>query len=296
MYDVSVYLMTRDRPQLALRAINSILTQTFRDFKLIISDNSTNEELQKLIELENINDSRFSYINRENLYESGVDHINAIHTEVQSQYYIIFHDDDLMLPNMIEKLYNAIVENEKVIAVGAFAYISKDGTRRNGAICKHKEIIKSSFPLICKYNCGTNPPFASYMYNKYLMNNNTLDIKNGGKYSDCSFIISLVQNGLVVVLPYRLMEITVHSGQDSQSHQFSEYLLLVRYLKSIVGKQDIRLISNLRVFNIYNEKVRRSKANSIPLYNFKSLILFLKYSPTNYFPKYVLRILQFYNK
>ena len=297
MYDVSVYLMTHNRPQFVKRVINSILAQTFHDFNFIVSDNSTNNEVQKLIEKENIEDSRFSYIKRDCPYDSGIDHFNAIHKEVQSHYYIIFHDDDLMLPDMVEKLYSTIKEDPEIVAVGAFAYFIKNGKRIGGKMCKHKEIINSSITLISKYNTVEgNAVFASYMYNRDLMNNNLLEIKNGGKYSDCSFIVSLPQNGLVVHIPYRLMEITIHAGQDSQDHQFSEYLTLLRFLKSISGKQNIKLISNLRVFNIYNETIRRHKIDSIPLFNFKIFCLFFKYSPTNYFPRYFMRILNLYNK
>lgn len=295
MCEITVYLMTRNRPQFVLRAIKSILSQSFYDFKFIVSDNSTNDDIKNLVKKENIKDSRFSYIKRECPFESGIDHINAIHQEVQSHYYIIFHDDDIMLSDMVNKLYEAIKEDNRIIAVGAFAYTVKDGKRTMGKICKHKEIINSPITIIDKYASGSYATFASYMYNKYLMSN-LIEKKNGGKYSDCSFIASLVRNGLIVHIPNHLMEITVHEGQDSQDHQFSEYLSLTTYLKKLIGKREVKRISNLRIFNIYNERIRRYKVNCRPLYSFRVLFLFFKYSPTNFFPKYILRILHLYNK
>lgn len=287
--------MTRNRPQFVLRSIRSILSQSFYDFKFIVSDNSTNDDIKNLIKEENIKDTRFSYIKRECPFESGIDHINTIHQEVQSHYYIIFHDDDIMLPDMVRKLYEAIKEDNRIIAVGAFAYTVKNGKRMEGKICKHKEIINSPFTIIDKYASESYATFASYMYNKCLMSN-LIEKENGGKYSDCSFIVSLLRNGLIVHIPNRLMEITIHKGQDSQDHQFSEYLSLTTYLKKLVGKREAKRISNLRIFNIYNERIRRYKMERVPLYSFRILVLFFKYSPKNFFPKYILRILHLYNK
>ena len=100
--------MTRNRPQFIMRSIESILSQSYSKFNLIVSDNSTNNCIQKLIEEKGITDSRFKYLKRERPFESGIEHVNAIHMEVQSQYYMIFHDDDIMLPEMVEKLYGTI--------------------------------------------------------------------------------------------------------------------------------------------------------------------------------------------
>ena len=288
--------MTRNRPQFIMRSIESILSQSYSKFNLIVSDNSTNNCIQKLIEEKGITDSRFKYLKRERPFESGIEHVNAIHMEVQSQYYMIFHDDDIMLPEMVEKLYGTIKEDHRIVAVGAFAYINKNGNIKTGKISKQKEIISTPLNVIKKY--ASNKPiaaFPSYMYNKSRVKN-LLEKNKGGKYSDCSFIVSLAENGFIVHIPHFLMETTIHSGQDSQDHQFSEYLSLTTYLKKIIGKQNLKEITNLRIFNIYNERIRRYTMEQVPLYSFRILVLFLKYSPMNFSPKYILRILHLYNK
>jgi glycosyltransferase involved in cell wall biosynthesis len=290
MKDISIYLLTRNRPEWVLKAIRSILSQTHKDFELIVSDNSTDNLTQQVIKEANINDTRFSYIKREPQF-SGIDHFNAIHKEVQSHYYMIFHDDDVMLPEMIEKLYRTISANDQIVAVGAFAYTVRNGKKIKGKIPKRKKIISSSLAMIDTYTSrGSMATFPSYMYNKYLMNGLLLEEKNGGKYSDCSFIVSLPQNGLVVHIPYRLMEYTIHKGQSSQVHEFSQYLSLIHYLKKIVGKEHVDKIAPLRVFNIYNETVRRFKQFG-QSYRFSLIRFFFKYSPGEFFIKYIIRIL-----
>jgi len=45
----SIVIPTRDRPNLLKDAIQSALNQEFDDYEIIVSDNSTNSETQKLV-------------------------------------------------------------------------------------------------------------------------------------------------------------------------------------------------------------------------------------------------------
>ncbi len=45
----SIVIPTRDRPNLLKDAIQSALEQEFDDYEIIVSDNSTNSETQKLV-------------------------------------------------------------------------------------------------------------------------------------------------------------------------------------------------------------------------------------------------------
>jgi glycosyltransferase involved in cell wall biosynthesis len=297
MNDLTIYLITRNRPEFALRAIYSILKQTYKEFNFIVSDNSTNDDTQNLIRQANIDDPRFMYKKREHLYHSFMDHTNAIHQEVQSQYYMIFHDDDVMLPNMVEELYTVVKTDDHIIAVGCFAFMLKNGKRIKTKTEQKKATVKSAVDIIDGYNrVGKIAAFPSYMYNKKRMNGLLMDDKKGGIYSDVSFIASLTQKGLVVHLSACLMETGVHEGQYSQSHKFSDYLSLTQYLKTLIGKDQVKRIAPMRIFNIYTEKVRRFKQDGHPLYSSKIMWLLLKYSPKDYFPKYMLRLLKIYNK
>ena len=45
----SVLIPTRNRPNLTADLINSVLSQSFSDFELIVADNSSDEETQTII-------------------------------------------------------------------------------------------------------------------------------------------------------------------------------------------------------------------------------------------------------
>jgi glycosyltransferase involved in cell wall biosynthesis len=62
MPSVQIFIATYNRPLLLEAAINSTLNQDFDSFEVIISDNSTNDETEKLIS--RFRDNRLKYIKR----------------------------------------------------------------------------------------------------------------------------------------------------------------------------------------------------------------------------------------
>ena len=89
---VTVLLPVYNAQDYLKQSIDSILGQTFTDFELIISDNSTNNLTQK--SCEKFTDNRVFYIKRVPTL-SGIEHFNTILTEVSCDYFMIFHDDDI---------------------------------------------------------------------------------------------------------------------------------------------------------------------------------------------------------
>ena len=78
----SILIPTRDRPSLTEDLIDSILIQNFTDFELIISDNSTNNDTQEV--LNKIDDHRVINYQTGNLnmadnWESGIDQCSGLY-------------------------------------------------------------------------------------------------------------------------------------------------------------------------------------------------------------------------
>jgi hypothetical protein len=70
---------------------------------LIISDNSTNDETKAIFEKKYYNKAR--YIHR---IPTSSDHFNLILKEVDSEYFMMFHDDDVLLADMLQEFYENI--------------------------------------------------------------------------------------------------------------------------------------------------------------------------------------------
>ncbi len=82
-------------------AIESVLSQTFADFELIISDDRSTDGTEKIIR--SFQDPRIRYIkNEDNKFKAPGNFNNCI-DHSRGEYVYIFHADDLMFPNNIEK-------------------------------------------------------------------------------------------------------------------------------------------------------------------------------------------------
>lgn len=108
---VTVAIPTFNRYTLLLRAINSVLQQTFSNFELLIVDNASTDATKNLPLI--FSDPRFRYIrNEENLGIIG--NWNRAIELSKGEYIIIFHDDDIMYPTLLERSVSALDDNPTV--------------------------------------------------------------------------------------------------------------------------------------------------------------------------------------
>ena len=122
----SLFLITRNRPHLLKLALNSVLNQTISNFPIIVSDNSTNNETKEMVESLYLNQSNIIYRKREREY-GLIEHWNKVLSEVRSEYFMIFHDDDVMHPDMIRTMLNIIKKDHSLAFIATNARIIKKG-------------------------------------------------------------------------------------------------------------------------------------------------------------------------
>ena len=294
--DVCVYILTHNRPNEVLRSLNSVRRQNFPNLKIVISDNSDNEDTLSLLKNIINNDARISYIRRGEECSSGlVAHFNYILATNTSEYFMLFHDDE-MLPNMVNALYEYLFTHDEISAVGCSGYLNINGknTKKKMFVSKNIKKMENSGSVVRQYAIGNIAPFPSFMYRRSKIIGAKMDWLKGGKYCDCSFISAIANKGGVVYLPQCYMYYFISPSQDSQHHEFIQYLSLIKFFSTQV--EDQSLLLDMRIFNIYNYlRDLQLKTGDVP-YKKKALFLFYKYSLFNYFPKYILRLLKFYTK
>ena len=279
MIKVEVFIMTRNRPNTIMRAVDSVLHQTYKGIDIIVSDNSTNDETQLL--LSNYS-GKIKYLRRTPTFDSGIDHLNKIHTEATADYYMIFHDDDEMLPEMIVKLVELIERHQDATAVGSNAYRVYNGTPERMYFTSKEDIfIDSPDKLMSLYANDKIAPFPSYLYKnkKGLL----LNKEHGGKYADVAFLASLCINGKIILCKEPLMNYNIHEGQDSHTCDFVQHMKLVNYLKKIcIDKANL---NGIRIRYIYAYMLQKTRVPVTSL----SLKVLMKYSLFNYFFKYIIK-------
>ena len=131
---VSFIVPTYNRAHMVSETIDSILAQTFQDFEIIVVDNESTDNTEAVIKA--YNDRRIKYFKNQN---NGVVAVNRNYgiTKSQGEYIAFCDDDDLWLP---EKLERQVREFEKDSQVGLVCTngINFDSDGEHGARIKAK--------------------------------------------------------------------------------------------------------------------------------------------------------------
>jgi len=109
---VSVIVPTYNRAHLVTETMDSILSQTFKDFELIVVDNYSSDNTEEVIK--SYKDERIRYFKHRN---NGVVAVNRNYgvSKAKDEYIAFCDDDDLWFP---EKLEKQVQEMEKDSQVG----------------------------------------------------------------------------------------------------------------------------------------------------------------------------------
>lgn len=237
MKDLTIFILTHNRGKMLLETIESVLNQTCHDFKFIVSDNSSNDETKYLLENQGYL-GKFEYRKRDKEYLS-VDHFNMCISEVDTSFFVLFHDDDIMLPDYVETMYDAISSNE-CVAVGCNAYyLYEDKRSRRKMLQYYKNTFSLSSRDLVRQYCKKRGivPFPSYIYNKKLLETEIFD-EECGKYSDVSWLLRLTEKTNFTWITKPLMYYRIHKGQDSQLFDIENQEKLLSKFQLILGSDN----------------------------------------------------------
>lgn len=284
---IQVFIITYNRPDTLVKAIESVLQQTYPNVELVVSDNSTNDETYKALSSTK-RWGKYKYIRR-NPSLPGVEHLRLALNEAETEFFMVFHDDDEMLPNMVEKLYNAISQDERYSAAGSNAIAMKGG-KGSTFFPKKDVLISDGDALIARYVKGAIAPFPSYMYHRQVKRDIQPDPENqGGKYCDVSFLFNLAKKGPIFYVGEPLMIYNLHPGQDSGSFDFRMHTQLTNYLLGNVSNKSV--LDNYRLYNVYRNAIQGYQYGDMEWRSCVALLL-IKHFQFKVFFKYVTRYIQ----
>lgn len=273
MKDLIIFILTHNRGEMLLETIDSVLKQTCHDFKFVVSDNSSNDDTMHLLE-ERGYLGKFEYRKRDREYTS-MEHFNLCISEVDTTYFVLFHDDDIMLPDYVETMYKAINRSEYV-AAGCNAYYLY-GEKQSKCMMlkeyKHKSSIALKSKDLALQYCKKKGivPFPSYIYNKRLLGTEMFD-EECGKYSDVSWLLRLINIAPIYWLTTPLMNYRIHKGQDSRSIDIKNQKKLLLIFQNFLGA-DNQYIVNYTYNLLYSEIiVTYCKTNFFNIEKFKELL------------------------
>jgi glycosyltransferase involved in cell wall biosynthesis len=122
---VTVFIPTYNRAEWLGGAIESVLRQTRRDFRLVVSDNASTDGTPEVVA--GFDDPRLSYVRLVNHLDLN-EHFNLCFERAQTEYLFVLPDDDRMGPELLERTVAALDANPRAgLAHAQVTNVDRDG-------------------------------------------------------------------------------------------------------------------------------------------------------------------------
>jgi len=229
---LSVYLVTYNRKEYLEKCIRSVLAQSYTEFDLYILDNCSDDGTEQMVK--SIEDERIHYIRHEKNI-GGVGNINYAISICETEFFVIFHDDDIMFPNFLESELQFLEQNEDCALVSCnCSLVDKDGVIIRERLFEqsgNKKYTSKEFLGEYIYN-GKYLVFPTIMYRtaecRHVKGINT----EVGPCGDVIYYTDIGRNGYKLAeLPETLIGYRSHLEQDSSVNRFPMTCQLVEYMK-----------------------------------------------------------------
>ncbi|MCA3238970.1 MAG: glycosyltransferase family 2 protein [Curvibacter sp.] len=259
-----IFILCHNRPDDARQAIASVLAQTDSHYALTISDNSSDDRVAQMVHQ---HFPAIDYVRRVPML-TVQQHINRCVDDAQhSDYFCLFHDDDLMDPSYVAAMRAAAKAHPLAIAIGCNARIEASGVIEARLFFQGRhaqERIRSARDLTYRYYARAQSgfaPFPGYVYNCALVSTERLPL-DGGKYVDATWLISLAERGEIVWLRDPLMTYRLHGGNDGLKESRKDRLRAMAQLKRNRSRWGKGLIEDYRCSFIYKPLLRGAAPSS----------------------------------
>lgn len=229
---IKVFVLSRDRIAYLDKALQSIVSQDFAGFEVVVSDNSERDGVLEMVQNKY---PQVKYIRRIPAL-AVLDHFRIVLGECDQEYAVLFHDDDVMMPGHLARLSDVLDRDPLVAAVGCNALILRDSSlsasRFMRAFSRPITLVRPESLLEPYLGLGpiSPPPFPGYMYRSSAISGLYLDASEGGKYADVSFLMKVLGRGSICWISDPLMQYRIHSGNDSGAEDIKQRLVLLRYI------------------------------------------------------------------
>lgn len=132
---VSLILVTYNSSAFLAETIDSILSQTFEDFELIIIDDHSTDNTLEI--LKSYNDPRLFYFSGKH---NRIENLNKAVALANGKYIARIDHDDIMLPDRLKKQYDFMEYHSEIIVCGSWMYTFGNEERLIPCLGPHKEI------------------------------------------------------------------------------------------------------------------------------------------------------------
>lgn len=278
---ITIGIMTYDRVEMLKEAINSVLNQSYEKFKLIIA----NDFIESPISYETLGikkDPRIELINH-SVNKGEVKNMNFLLHYADTEWFTWLADDDVIHPDYLKKLHDAIIQNNDVVA--AYSNFA-DGPSPEGVyppkLTSEKSNIYNPKEFISEYTLKKCSLIGCYglMKTEYLKVIGGISLLgNGfGPYSDTLIPIKLAKYGSIIWVDEPLVFLRTHP--ESPSHESADFLAFTSaetdFLKGLKEVSSGKNLIEIKDESIFNMMVWFSKNQLCVLSRDNTLNIFMK--------------------
>jgi glycosyltransferase involved in cell wall biosynthesis len=221
--DLTVFILSYMRPEYLDAAINSVVCLGLSREQIVILDNGSPEYLMSKVK--NTHQENVVWVGSQKNLGRGGNLARALGL-VNTQYFMIFHDDDILLPNFLMSQVAILEANEKIAGISSNGYcVDEAGNRTGGLVLANMpshgaSIFFNSSQLIEHIYSDSCVPFSPTIYRsrilgqmKELLTPNFFI--NFGPVCDVVMQMQLADTGGICLNFSPLYECRSHSDQDS---------------------------------------------------------------------------------
>lgn len=226
------------------KCIKSILCQTYKNIEiLLINDGSTDNSLD-ICKKYAKKDKRIKIINKKNGGVSSARNVGLLNSTGK---YISFVDsDDYIEKNMIELLYNSIIEEESDIAICNLFFEDENGGKKFNNKSENFCFIREKFPEFSFYNKNISGFVCNKLYTKSILNNIFFD-KNIIIGEDNLFNYEILNNNQILKYSY-INNCLYHYVQNSLSQSNKKFNInKISYLDA--KEKEIMILCDNNILN-----------------------------------------------
>jgi glycosyltransferase involved in cell wall biosynthesis len=165
---VSVAMSFRDSSATLTAAIQSILTQTFQDFELLLCDDDSSDD--SLAIAKSFAGPRV-FVWSDGVHKGLGGRLNECISRARGEYFVRMDADDISYPERIQKEVDFLDAHPEIDVVGTYAMVFKDGGEIIGKVTgptEHAAIVRNplrNFPLWHPTWAGRTIWFQKHRYN-----------------------------------------------------------------------------------------------------------------------------------
>lgn len=235
---VSVIIPAYNVEKYIFKCVNSVLTQTYQNFEIIIVNDGSRDNTYECMKTLNAMDSRIKIFNSENRGQGY--QRNKMLEHAQGDYVLFLDSDDYLEPHTLELSVKRIIEDHSDLVYFDWKYYSDNTGRFN---YKNKEIFFGRKTLDgndCLLLLSISPYFSvNRLYSREFLVKNNIKYGEGHLYEDNPFIVATAFYAKKISIIHSPLYVVRVSGTSSTKSNTNTDVHYLGFIKSVKKCKDI---------------------------------------------------------